>query len=185
MNRQSLHLLGRLRLVREMGSSRRNSRRSAAVRTVLSRARYEVFPTAKIEASVVGNVPLDVRLTVTASPAKGLEATLDCAERLIGHGYRVTPHLAARMVRARRQLVEIVDRLTGLGVDDVFVPAGDSDPPVGDYASSLELLRDLTTLGRPFRDVGITGYPESHPIIPDDVIAQSIWDKRASMRRTS
>lgn len=137
-----------------------------------------MLPTAKIEASVVRDVPLDVRLTVTASPAKGLEATLNCAERLIGHGYSVTPHLAARMIRDRSQLVDIVDRLTGLGVDDVFVPAGDSDPPAGDYAGSLELLRELTALGGPFREVGITGYPESHPFIADDVIAQSIWDKR-------
>jgi len=156
----------------------RNTVRSAAVRAALTRARYELLPTAKVEAAVLEHVPTEIRLTVTASPAKGLDATLDCTERLLGHGYRVTPHLAARMVRGRGHLADIVDRLVALGVDDVFVPAGDADPPAGDYHGSIDLLRDLSALGRPFADVGITGYPESHPTITDDVTVQARWDKR-------
>lgn len=156
----------------------RNMGQSAAVRTALSRARYELLPTAKVEAAVVEHVPTDIRLTVTASPAKGLDATLDCAERLLSKGYRVTPHLAARMVRDRAHLADLVDRLVALGVDDVFVPAGDADPAAGIYPGSLDLLRDLSELGRPFPAVGITGYPESHPTISDDVTVQAMWDKR-------
>ena len=41
------------------------------------------------------------------------------------------------------------------------------------------MLEDLTALGRPFAEVGITGYPESHPAIEDDITIQSMWDKRA------
>jgi methylenetetrahydrofolate reductase (NADPH) len=33
-------------------------------------------------------------------------------------------------------------------------------------------------MGRPFARVGITGYPESHPKIDDDITVQSMWDKR-------
>jgi methylenetetrahydrofolate reductase (NADPH) len=156
----------------------RNMTRAAAVRNALSGARYELLPTAKVEAAVAEHVPTDIRLTVTASPAKGLDATLDCAERLLTQGYRVTPHLAARMVRDRAHLADLVDRLVALGVDDVFVPAGDADPPAGTYPGSLDLLRDLSELGRPFPAVGITGYPESHPTITDDVTVQAMWDKR-------
>ncbi len=156
----------------------RNTVRSPAVRAALTSARYELLPTAKVEAAVLEHVPTDIRLTVTASPAKGLDATLDFAERLLGHGYRVTPHLAARMVRDRAHLSDVVDRLVALGVDDVFVPAGDADPPAGDYHGSIDLLRDLSALGRPFAEVGITGYPESHPTITDDVTVQAMWDKR-------
>lgn len=156
----------------------RNVTRATAVRTALSHARYELLPTAKVEAAVIEHVPTDIRLTVTASPAKGLDATLDCAERLLAKGYRVSPHLAARMVRDRAHLTDLVDRLVALGVDDVFVPAGDADPPAGIYPGSLDLLRDLSELGRPFPAVGITGYPESHPTISDDVTVQAMWDKR-------
>lgn len=144
----------------------------------LGHARFEVLPTPKVEAAIVASVPKDVWLTVTASPAKGIAATLDLTERLLGHGYRVVPHLAARMISGRSELSEIVDRLTGLGVDNVFCPAGDADPPAGEYVGALALLEDLTAMGRPFAEVGITGYPESHPAIEDDVAIQAMWDKR-------
>jgi methylenetetrahydrofolate reductase (NADPH) len=141
-------------------------------------ARYEVLPTPTAEDKVLEHLPTDRTITVTASPAKGLDATLDLTERLAKQGYTVVPHLAARMVRDRSQLAEVCDRLTTMGIRSVFVPAGDKTPPEGSYDAALPLLEDLTALGRPFPDVGITGYPESHPLINDDVVIQSMWDKR-------
>jgi methylenetetrahydrofolate reductase (NADPH) len=141
-------------------------------------ARYEVLPTPTVEDKVLEHVPTDRMITVTASPAKGLDATLDLAERLAKQGYAVVPHLAARMIQDRGQLAEICDRLTSAGVRSVFVPAGDKTPPEGSYDGALPLLEDLTELGQPFPDVGITGYPESHPLINDDVVIQAMWDKR-------
>ena len=157
----------------------RNNSDRGAVQSALANARYEVLPTAKIEAAVVKSVPRDVTLTVTASPAKGIASTIDLTERLIGHGYAVVPHLAARMISGREELETIVARLTGLGVDNVFCPAGDANPPAGDYTGAVAMLEDLTSMGRPFKHVGITGYPESHPAIEDDITIQSMWDKRA------
>ena len=65
----------------------RNTKAAAeAVRTALGSARYEVLPTAKIEAAILESVPSDIPLTITASPAKGLNATLELTEKLVGHG---------------------------------------------------------------------------------------------------
>lgn len=156
----------------------RNNSTKAEMRRLLTSARYEVLPTATIEERIVASVPIGHTLTVTASLGKGLPATLELAERLVGHGYRAVPHLAARMISGRGELEEIVARLLENGIDSVFVPAGDADPPAGDYEGSLDLLRDLTAMGRPFASVGVTGYPESHPTIGDDVTVQAMWDKR-------
>ena len=90
----------------------------------------------------------------------------------------MVPHLSARLVRDRGAPREIVARLTAAGIDDVFVPAGDADPPAGEFTSALDLLERLTELGNPFARVGITGYPETHPKIEDDVTVQAMWDKR-------
>jgi methylenetetrahydrofolate reductase (NADPH) len=144
---------------------------------LLENARYEVLPTASIEATVLEHVGTETAITVTASPSKGLEATLELSERLTRQGYTAVPHLAARMIRDRAELSEICDRLTGAGVTRVFVPGGDADEP-GAYPDALSLLEALTELGRPFAHVGITGYPESHPTISDDLTIQSMWDKR-------
>ncbi|HEX6149976.1 methylenetetrahydrofolate reductase [Nocardioides sp.] len=150
--------------------------RSTLIR-LLENARYEVLPTASTEDALLAHVPRDRTITVTASPSKGLEATFGLAERLAGHGYEVVPHVAARMVSGRRELSEIADRLTGKGITKIFVPGGDADP-VGDYPDSLSLLEDLKQLGSPFPHVGVTGYPESHPTISDDLTVQAMWDKR-------
>lgn len=146
--------------------------------SLLRHLRYEVIPTATIEEKILASVPRDITVTVTASPSKGLDPTFTLAERLAGHGYRVVPHISARLVRDEVHLKEIVDRLTSIGVDDIFVPAGDSASPAGKYDGALTLLTDLTALGRPFARIGITGYPESHPAIDDDIVVQAMWDKR-------
>jgi len=148
------------------------------IRELLASARYEILPTASVRTEVIEHVPLGRTVTVTASARLGLEATLDVAEFLQRAGYRAVPHLAARMIADRRELEEIVDRLVAAGVDSVFVPGGDVTPAVGPYASSLDLLRDLSVMAAPFRHIGIAGYPEPHPTIHDDLTVQAMWDKR-------
>ena len=153
------------------------STRTAAVRRLLDNVRYEVLPTARIEEQVVSCLERGSTVTVTASPAKGLGATLDLVERLAAQGYDAVPHLAARMVSGPGELADIVARLRQAGVGTVFVPAGDAEP-AGPYAGAVDLLEALAELGRPFRCIGVTGYPESHPAIHDDVTVQAMWDKR-------
>lgn len=154
----------------------RNKDRATLTR-LLTHARYEVLPTKTIEAKLLESVPTTVPVTVTASPSMGLERTLEMAERLTTEGYAVVPHLAARMISGRAELTEIVGRLKAAGITSVFVPGGDAEA-VGDYPDALAMLEDLTAMGGPFTDVGVTGYPESHPTIHDDLTVQSMWDKR-------
>jgi methylenetetrahydrofolate reductase (NADPH) len=154
------------------------SRTRAALGDLLSNVRYEVLPTASVVDEVSEHLPPGATVTVTASPSKGLEATLDCATALAERGYDVVPHVAARMIGGRGELTDIVERLHESGIKALFVPAGDADPVDGGYAGSVELLEDLALIGNPFAHVGITGYPESHPIIGDDITVQAMWDKR-------
>lgn len=149
----------------------------ATVRRLLEHARYEVLPTPTIEDKVLTSVPTSVPVTVTASPSMGLERTISTAERFAAAGYTVVPHLAARMVSGRAELEELAARLGEAGITTIFVPGGDADP-VGDYKDALSMLEDLTAIGSPFAEVGVTGYPESHPTIHDDLTVQSMWDKR-------
>ena len=148
------------------------------VAPLLRSPRYEVFPAPSTEQAVLDWVPRELTVTVTASPARGLEPTLALATALAGHGYTAVPHVTARLVRDDAHLADIVARLTTAGISDIFVPAGDADPPAGRFHSALELLEQLAEMGRPFARVGITGYPESHPKIDDDITIQSMWDKR-------
>jgi methylenetetrahydrofolate reductase (NADPH) len=145
---------------------------------LLRSPRFEVLPTKGTEEAVAEWVPAGMTVTVTASPVKGLDATTDLTERLAARGYRVVPHLAARSVADDAHLDRIVARLKACGVDDVFVPGGDATHPAGRFDSALPLLERLTEMGSPFSRIGITGYPESHPKIHDDITIQAMWDKR-------
>ena len=145
---------------------------------LLKSPRFEVLPTKGTEDAVTEWVPAGMTVTVTASPVKGLEPTIELTERLAARGYRVVPHLAARSVTGEAHLAGIVGRLKACGVDDVFVPGGDAPHPAGPFDSALPLLERLTEMGSPFSRIGITGYPESHPKIHDDITIQAMWDKR-------
>jgi methylenetetrahydrofolate reductase (NADPH) len=150
----------------------------ASIAGLLASPRYEVFPTPSVAEGVAQWVPPGMTVTVTASPARGLDATMGVAERLAGLGYRVVPHLPARLVADDAHLADLVARCLACGVADVFVPAGDADPPAGRFDSALSLLERLAEMGSPLPRIGITGYPESHPRIGDDVTVQAMWDKR-------
>jgi methylenetetrahydrofolate reductase (NADPH) len=142
----------------------------------LEHPRYEVLPLEGIEAQVAAHVPTDVKVTVTASPAKGLDATLEVTERLAARGYPVVPHLSARLVRDEAHLEAILGRLRAAGVHETFVPAGDATEP-GRFHDAASLLAAMGEHRSVFRAIGITGYPESHHLISDETTIQAMFDK--------
>jgi methylenetetrahydrofolate reductase (NADH) len=149
---------------------------STALAELLRRPRFEVIPLDGIEEQVLEHLGTDVKVTVTASPRKGLEATLDLSERLARAGYAVVPHLSARLIRDRAHLEEAVVRLRAAGVRELFVPAGDATEP-GEFAGAAELLTAMGPLRAEFDDIGITGYPESHHLISDEETIQAMFAK--------
>lgn len=149
-----------------------------AVSRLLETPRYEVIPTSGVADAVLEHVPVDATVAITASPVKGLGPTLDLACRLAVEGYHVVPHVTARLVADDAHLTEIVERLRAVSIDEIFVPGGDTDPPAGQFTAALDVLSRLSEMGRPFTRVGITGYPETHPAIADDLTVQAMWDKR-------
>jgi len=144
---------------------------------LLRTPRYEVLPTDDAVDRVLAYVPKDVTITVTASPRRGMPATVHLAVRLAQLGYRAVPHLSARLIRDTHELGQILDALKPAGITNVFVVAGDAREPAGMFPDSLSLLSALPP-DHGLKEIGVTGYPESHPFIHDDVTIQAMWDKR-------
>jgi methylenetetrahydrofolate reductase (NADPH) len=143
----------------------------------LRSSRYEVLPLDGIEEQVFEYVPRQVRLTVTASPSRGLDPTLEVAGRLSAAGYQVVPHLAARLVADEEHLAGILHRMRETGIREAFVVAGDREEPVGKFTGARELLEAMAALGHGLEEVGITGYPESHPFISDEETVRALNEK--------
>ena len=147
------------------------------LRSCVERLYLEVFPADGIEDQLL-RLPDGAHLGITCSPQRGLKATLDLVERLQGHDFRLVPHVAARQVRDRQHLADLVQQLDESEVRAVFFPAGHVPVPVGRYTAALDLLRDLEEIGHRFEHVGVTAYPEGHPAIDEHTLHQTLLDKQ-------
>jgi methylenetetrahydrofolate reductase (NADPH) len=166
----SAKLLGRIGLTDETGRQ--------GLIEFLRAPRYEVLPTDDVEDLVLAHVPHEITVTITASPRRGIEATMSLAERLSGHGYQVVPHISARLIKDEAHLQEVLERVAALGRKEAFIVAGDAKEPAGEFPDSVSLLAAITAHPHGLREIGITGYPERHSFIEDDLTIQAMWDKR-------
>jgi methylenetetrahydrofolate reductase (NADPH) len=147
----------------------------AALAAALADPIFELLPLKNLP-DQIPHLPAGARVSVTASPAKGIDATLDWAARLQGDGFRAIPHFSARMIPDRAKLAELLDRSRDSGLTAVFVVGGDADEP-GEYLDGLSLLQAMTELGHPFTTIGSPAYPQGHPDIPDAALAAALVDK--------
>ncbi len=147
----------------------------AALAAALADPIFELLPLKNLP-DQVPHLPAGARVSVTASPSKGTDATLDWATRLQADGYRVIPHLSARMIPDRGKLAEVLARAREAGLTRAFVVGGDADEP-GEFLDGLALLRAMAELGHPFTEIGSPAYPQGHPDIPDEALAAALLDK--------
>ncbi len=148
----------------------------AAIASVLEAPKFELIPLKNVD-DQVAFLPPGATVSVTASPAKGIEATIELCERLQAQGFHVIPHLSARMIRDRGHLAELLARLDAAAIDHAFVVGGDAEQP-GAYLDGLSLLRAMAEIGSGLTDVGVPCYPEGHATIPDAALRQALVDKQ-------
>ena len=146
-----------------------------ALTRLLASPKYEVLPLGGLDEQLAA-LPAGATLAVTASPAKGLEASLEVGERLRRAGFAVVIHLAARMVADRQHLRDLLDRMRDAGIDRAFVVGGDARHP-GAYGDALALLHDMAEVGHHLTEVGITAYPQGHPAISDQALETALAAK--------
>jgi methylenetetrahydrofolate reductase (NADH) len=149
--------------------------RAPGLARALSEPTFELVPLKSAYARA-SFVPPGAWVSVTASPSRGLEATIDLALHMEARGYRAIPHLSARMIRDRAHLRDLLSKLVDGGVDRAFVIAGDSIEP-GEFPDGLSLLRAIADVGVELSNVGIPCYPQGHPFIPDDVLLEALAAK--------
>ncbi|MCX6006619.1 MAG: methylenetetrahydrofolate reductase [Chloroflexi bacterium] len=139
--------------------------------------RFELIPMKGVE-DQAQFLPDGATVAVTVSPSKGLDATLKLAETMAGRGFRVVPHLAARLVRNREHLEELVDRYEEDGFEELFVVGGDETEPVGPYHSAALVLKDMQEMPNRPKRIGIGCYPDGHPLISRDELFKALQEKQ-------
>lgn len=141
---------------------------------------YEVVPLSHLAARLP-SLPDGSPVSVTCSPAKGIDATLDTVEQLVDLGHVPVPHLAARMVESHDHVGRIARRMHAAGVRTAFVIGGDAPEQRGPYPDAASFLRDLIDAAELER-VGVGAYPDGHPLVDPDVLAAALDAKQSIIR---
>lgn len=148
-----------------------------ARRRLIENARYELIPLKSLH-DQIRHLPAGCSVSVTCSPTKGIEPTLELAAELNGAGHHAVPHIAARLVEGRPHVEKIAARINEHAISEIFVVGGDPDP-VGPYSDGLSLIRDLLPLCHTVRIVGTPSYPDHHTVIPDAALDEALLAKQA------
>ena len=148
-----------------------------ARRRLIQAARYEVVPLKSLN-DQLPHLPPGSSVSVTCSPTKGIEPTLELSARLNGDGHHAVPHIAARLVEGREHVEKIAARINEHAITEIFVVGGDPDP-IGPYVDGLSLMRDLLPLCHTVRTVGVPSYPDHHTVIPDAALDEALLAKQA------
>jgi len=148
----------------------------------MDQAYMEVIPTKTIVDRLF-HIPRHSYVGITCSPEHGVGPTLDMVDKLRAlpdeRQLKLVPHIAARVVRDKGHLREILARLDQARVESVFVPGGDAKEPAGDYDCALDLLRDIADIGHEFEDIGIAAHPEGHPMVNESDSIRLLLEKQA------
>lgn len=150
---------------------------SPSIAALVADLHYEIVPMASIE-QAIDDLPPNANVSVTCSPVKGIPATAEYTERLVREGFRVVPHLAARMVESPEQAVELARWARELGLDEAYVIAGDAPDPHGPYEGALAFMRDFLEADPGVDRLGYAGYPDGHAIIDQQVIDAQLLAKQ-------
>lgn len=146
-----------------------------AVRQGLEHPKYELIPLKNVlEQSE--HLPEGAVVSVTASPQKGMTATIDLTLELADRGFDAIPHISARLTRDRAELADILKRIDDAGIRKAFVVGGDAEDP-GDFFDGLALLTAMEQIGHGLTEIGFPGYPEGHHIVDEATITQALHDK--------
>jgi len=147
---------------------------------LIAEARYEVIPLKSMH-DQIPHLPTGCSVSVTCSPTKGIEPTLEISAELQAAGHHAVPHIAARLVEGREHVEKIAARINEHGITEIFVVGGDPDP-VGPYADGLSLMKDLLPLCQTVRIVGVPSYPDHHTVIPDAALDEALLAKQALIK---
>jgi methylenetetrahydrofolate reductase (NADPH) len=147
-------------------------------RRLIADARYELIPLKNVDAQMQF-LPQGSSVSVTCSPVKGLQATLDLTAQVVDHGHVAVPHLSARLTVDRAHVQRLAAFCKAHALTEVFLVAGDSPDPVGAYDGVVAFLRDFLDTDHGLDRIGVTAYPDGHALIDQAVVHDALHAKQA------
>ena len=133
---------------------------------------------------LAGHLPRGAAVYVPFPPKGRWPDTIAACERVLAAGMRPVPHLAARSVRSPDELGDWLSALVETGVDSLMLVAGDRAAPAGPYPDTPALLDSGLLAEHGLRRLGVTSYPEGHPLIAPADLDEALRRKTEYARAT-
>ena len=115
---------------------------------------------------------------VTFLPGSDFNDTVAIVKRLANEGMKPVPHFAARSIPNLAFFEENLKVLQGeAAVDEALIIGGGLDKAIGDFSSSMEILRTDLFQKYGIKKIGIAGHPEGSPDIPPADVIGSLLEK--------
>ncbi|MBI3992009.1 MAG: methylenetetrahydrofolate reductase [Candidatus Lambdaproteobacteria bacterium] len=129
-------------------------------------------------------LPAGAPLYLSALPQVPPEQLLAHARQVAAAGLAPVPHVAVRQFAGRADLQAFLTELREQArVRRVLLVGGDRDTPAGPFAASLQVLEAGLLEEAGLEGVDIAGYPEGHPLLPDEALREALRAKLAAARR--
>lgn len=131
-------------------------------------------------------LPKGTRVYIAHIEGTPIEDMVATAKRIGAEGFDVMPHFPARIIKDKATLQAWVSAYKDVGVAQGLLLAGGVAQPVGDFATSMQLLESGAFDG--FKRLHVAGHPEGNKDIDPDgsdrmVMEAARW-KSAFMDRT-
>jgi methylenetetrahydrofolate reductase (NADPH) len=111
-------------------------------------------------------LPTGTRVYIAHIEGTPIEEMVATAKRIGAEGFDVMPHFPARIIKDRATLTDWVARYKDVGVRQGLLLAGGVPQPVGDFATSMQLLETGAFTG--FDRLHVAGHPEGNKDIDPD-----------------
>ncbi len=111
-------------------------------------------------------LPKGTRVYIAHIDGTPIEDMVATAKRIGAEGFDVMPHFPARIIKDKATLVDWVGRYKDVGVRQGLLLAGGVAQPVGEYATSMQLLESGAFTG--FDRLNVAGHPEGNKDIDPD-----------------
>jgi methylenetetrahydrofolate reductase (NADPH) len=166
---------------------RKDEPAAAPLEAFLKGYSIEVMPrTAEKVDSLRDILPTGTRVYIAHIDGTPIEDMVATAARVTAEGYSAMPHFPARIIKDKATLTDWVARYKDVGVRQGLLLAGGVAQPVGDFATSMQLLESGAFTG--FDRLHVAGHPEGNKDIDPDgsdrmVMEAARW-KSAFMDRT-
>ena len=138
----------------------------------------------ELPAQLHGRLPAGATLYIAHTPNTTLAEVAEVAGIVERAGFRASPHVVARRIASRAELLPALRRLADCGVTRALLVAGDQSPPAGEFSSTLDIIESGALEAAGITSIGVAGHPDGNPNIDAARLRDALRRKQAYAERS-